>query len=216
MPLGALLAAAVLVAMTLAVALLLRAQRRSRRQIADLMVRLEGLEERWRLAGYPRGGETGLTDTAPRPPDAVAGSADTPPSGDVLAGFTSHVRRLVQAPGGEAESLADQTILCIYRHLEENVAPAQIAEELFVSLRTLERGLAVALDCTPRQLIGAIKMREARRLLHGGGHRVGEVAYRLGFSDPFHFSRRFKAFYGVAPSQIRPTGARAQTGGVKQ
>jgi AraC-like DNA-binding protein len=45
-------------------------------------------------------------------------------------------------------------------------------------------------------------MREARRLL-GEGRRVSEVADRLGFANPFHFSRRYKRFYGVAPSEAR-------------
>ena len=183
---------------------LVLAQRRARRQIHELLGRLETLEARWREAA-------GATN-APRDPfqpaspaqGPIAGDGDTPPTGDVLAGLTSHVKRLVQSPGTEAESLADQTIVCIHRHLGENVTPTQIADELIVSLRTLERGLAAVLDCTPRQLITAMKMREARRLLLAERRRVGEVAYALGFTDPFHFSKRFKAFYGVAPSDVRP------------
>jgi AraC-like DNA-binding protein len=213
---AAIVAAVAAAAVVAAVALqLLRSQRRSRRQVAELLERLERLESRHRASDESRdesaapGGERGT------PAEAGAPEQETPPSGDVLAGLTSHVRRLVQAPGGEAESLADQAIRCIHRHLEENVAPALIAEELFVSLRTLERGLAMSLDCTPRQLIVAMKMREARRLLQDGGHRVGEVAERLGFADPFHFSRRFKAFYGLSPSELRPTGAARQSGATR-
>jgi AraC-like DNA-binding protein len=199
-------AAAVAIA-ALAAVLVVRAQRRSRRQISELLARLERLEQ------HHREPTAGRETTAPRaetavPPQSVAASEqETPPSGDVLAGLTSHIRRLVQVPGGETVSLADQAIVCIHRHLEANVQPAQVAEELFVSLRTLERGLAMTLDCTPRQLIVAMKMREARRLLLAGGHRVADVAERLGFADPFHFSRRFKAFYGVSPSEVRPEGA---------
>jgi AraC-like DNA-binding protein len=202
---AALVAAGVLI-VAVAGVLALRAQRRARRQIAELLKRLERLEQRW----APEGGDREIAQAIEvgEPPAAppTGENETTPPSGDVLAGLTSHVRRLVQTAGGEVETLADQAIVCIHRHLEENVAPAQIAEELFVSLRTLERGLVVTLDCTPRQLIIAMKMREARRLLLSGRHRVSEVAYRLGFSDPFHFSRRFKAFYGVAPSEVRGTG----------
>lgn len=196
----------------LAAVLVARAQRRSRRQISELLARLERLEQ------HHREPTTGSEISAPRaetvvPPQAGAAfEQETPPSGDVLAGLTSHVRRLVQTPGGETVSLADQAIVCIHRHLEANVQPAQVAGELFVSLRTLERGLAMTLDCTPRQLIVAMKMREARRLLLDGRHRVADVAERLGFADPFHFSRRFKAFYGASPSEVRPEAATRRDG----
>ena len=105
-------------------------------------------------------------------------------------------------------ALADQTIVCIHRSIEKRLAPGQLADALCVSLRTLERGLGETLGCTPRQLILAMKMREARRLLLRGA-RVGEVADRLGFANVFHFSRRFKAFYHVAPSEVRTVGSGA-------
>ncbi len=91
----------------------------------------------------------------------------------------------------------------MYRRIHEPVAPSQIAADLYVSLRTLERGLAATLDCSPSQLILAMKMREAKTLLATGQWRVSEVAGHLAFANPFHFSRRFKSFYRVAPSAVR-------------
>lgn len=179
---------------------LLVVQARQRRQMVQLLQRLEGLESRWAAAA----------SRPPTGPIAVAGAQAEPssastftPSGDVLAGMTSHVERIVQSGGGTAQSLADQAIFCVHSHLTENVTPNAISDELYVSLRTLERGLAVALDCTPSQLILAMKMREARRLLESGECRVAEVAERLGFANAFHFSRRFKSFYRVSPSELR-------------
>jgi len=185
----------------LAVVLVLVIQSRHRRKMEALMERLGELEER-------RGAEpdTGTADS-PSPHAAAADeplAGDTgeslPPTGDVLAGRTSYVRRVVEGSAGEAASLADQAVACIHGHLEENVTPGQVADELYVSLRTLERGLAVTLECTPSQLILAMKMREARHMLLSGSYRVNEVAYRLGFTNPSHFSKRFKSFYRKAPS----------------
>lgn len=123
------------------------------------------------------------------------------PTGDVLAGFTTQVRQIVA--GGDVQTLEAQAIRRIHERLDQGITPQILAETLHVSLRTLERGLAHALDCTPRQLILAMKMREARRLLADGGHRVKDVAMMLGFADQYHFSRCFKAFYRVAPSDAR-------------
>lgn len=159
--------------------------RRSVREVRTLLARLEELESTEVVAGQ----------TVPEK------LQETPvrPTADVLAGMTSHIRQVLQRGGG---SLADQAIVCVHRHLGEAVTPAEIADELYVSLRSLERGLASSLDCTPSQLIVAMKMREAYRLLSTGEHRVNEVANRLGFSSPGHFSRRFRLFYKVTPSEV--------------
>jgi AraC-like DNA-binding protein len=182
------------------VVVLLVLQRRQRQQMWALLDRLERLEAHW-------AGGLGPEDV---PVEVVAsqvargtGDDSITPSGDVLAGRTSYVRHLVESGGSTAQGLADQAIFRVHKHLEENVTPTEIADELYVSLRTLERGLAVALDCTPSQLILAMKMREARRMLKVDHLRVSEVAERLGFANPFHFSRRFKSFYRVSPSELR-------------
>ena len=187
--------AALAVAVAAVVAALLL-QRRHRTQIRALIERLEAHESR--LAG-PSGVLT------PTRPETVEGGDDgdsANPSGDVLAGHTSHVRRLVDGDGSGPVSLADQAILCVHGRLQETVSPGQMAADLYVSLRTLERGLSETLGCTPRQLILAMKMREARRLLTSGRLNVSEVAYRLGFASPSHFSRRFTGFYGRPPSAM--------------
>ncbi len=193
------------------IALLLWLQARDRREIASLLERLEHLEStRTALAAE--------TAVVAQEADAQSDQAASPapredearnPSGDVLHGRTTHVQRLIGSTGGEAQSLADQAIVRIHKRIEENVTPHQLAWELCVSLRTLERGLGLALACTPRQLILAMKMREARAMLLQG-RKVGDVAGRLGFTNPFHFSRRFKDFYHVSPSEMRPP---AQPGG---
>lgn len=190
----------VVLAMAVVITVLVIRQARQQRQMIALLDRLAGIETRWAPSTPVPAQPIAAGDAAQV--GTVADSTFTP-SGDVLAGMTSHVNRIVESGGGIAQSLADQAIFCVHRHIEENVAPAAIAEELFVSLRTLERGLAVALDCTPSQLILAMKMREARRLLEAGEGRVADVAERLGFANAFHFSRRFKSFYRVSPSELR-------------
>lgn len=189
------------------IALLVWRQVRDRRQIAALLERLERLEVDRPPAVEPGSGAGSEppepAGAAPAVPPPIVDAGAFNPSGDVLHGRTTHVQRLLDGSGGAASSLADQAIYRIHAHIEENLTPHQLAWELCVSLRTLERGLGMTLTCTPRQLILAMKMREARRMLTAG-RRVNEVASRLGFSNPFHFSRRFKEFYHVAPSEMRP------------
>lgn len=102
--------------------------------------------------------------------------------------------------------LVDQTLIGIYSRIEDRIQPSDLADDLGVSLRTLERGLTRVLDCTPGQLILTVKMREARRMLASGRFRVGEVAHRLAFADASHFTRRYRRFYRCTPSQHVATG----------
>lgn len=171
-------------------------QQRQKRQIRHLLERLEAVEaERENLVSASGSNVSVL-------PTGEAEGAAVPPD-DVLAGYTTYVQRVVSGPGEKPMSLSDQAIVRIHQNLEDGYRPAQLADDLCISLRTLERGLAEVFDCSPSQLITAMKMREARRLLELGEYRVNEVASRLGFSSPFYFSRKFRTFFGVSPSQIR-------------
>ncbi len=190
------------------VMVLLLSHRRQQAQIDRLMQRLEKLEaSRHDDAPSLDGSDTVEAPLAPGATAAALPPAESDRRADILAGWTSHVRHVVDGKDSDAVGLADQAIVRIHRRLDANLSPSDLAAALCVSLRTLERGLAAALDCTPSELILAMKMREARRLLLSGRYRVAEVADRLGFSTPFHFSRRFKAYYRVPPSELRETGS---------
>lgn len=188
LPIVAGLAVGIVLCAALAIVSLIQVQRQ-RRQIADLMARLDLAEA------------VGSGPCAPLS-RTVTAEPESPPLDDVLAGRTSYVAAMVAGAGSDATSLADRTIVAIHGRLGDPLSPADLADELFVSLRTLERVLAATLECSPRQLIVTMKMREARRLLLAGDLRVGEVASRLGFPTAAHFSTRFKSFYGCAPSRL--------------
>jgi AraC-like DNA-binding protein len=57
-------------------------------------------------------------------------------------------------------------------------------------------------DCSPYQHLLRRKMTLAAEHLVENGGLVKEAAQRVGFADPYHFSRCFKAVHGVAPSDL--------------
>ena len=59
------------------------------------------------------------------------------------------------------------------------------------------------LGTSPYQYLLRQKMNRAAESLLQHGGLVKEVAEKMGFADPFHFSRGFKAVHGKAPSQLR-------------
>jgi len=57
-------------------------------------------------------------------------------------------------------------------------------------------------DTSPYQYLLRKKMNLAAAFLVEGKGRVKEAAQRVGFADPYHFSRCFKSVHGVAPSEL--------------
>jgi AraC-like DNA-binding protein len=63
---------------------------------------------------------------------------------------------------------------------------------------------------SPHEMLTRLKMNEAAAHLMGGQYAVKEVAARVGFSDPYHFSRVFKKYHGIPPVRFRSNRARGQ------
>ncbi len=63
-----------------------------------------------------------------------------------------------------------------------------------------------ATGLSPRRFVTVERIQRARHLLRETGMNVGEVAAALGYADPFHFSRQFKAETGRSPSDFRRGG----------
>lgn len=77
-----------------------------------------------------------------------------------------------------------------------------IAEQMNMSVSTFRRKLMAVTDESPKNYITAIQMNKAATLLEKQpALSVNEVSNRCGFDDAANFSRVFKRFYGVAPSQ---------------
>jgi AraC family transcriptional regulator of arabinose operon len=58
--------------------------------------------------------------------------------------------------------------------------------------------------------VNRLRIREAARLLEAEGMNVTEVAESLGYSSPFYFSRQFRRFYFLSPSDFRRNTASLQ------
>lgn len=81
-------------------------------------------------------------------------------------------------------------------------AQAQVAAALHLSERSLQRKLAEE-GTRYADLLQQTRQELARSYLDGRRHSVSEVAYLLGFGDTSSFTRAFKRWEGVAPSDYR-------------
>lgn len=56
---------------------------------------------------------------------------------------------------------------------------------------------------SPYQYLTQLKMAFAAEYLHKPGTLVKDISYKLGFADPFHFSRTFKKVFGTSPQSFK-------------
>lgn len=111
------------------------------------------------------------------------------------------------AQGPAADALAWRTRDLIGRQLDDTaLTPRLLAAQLCVSLRRLQE-VFQAQGTTLSDCIWDMRLEFARSLLAAPhqAESVSTIAYRAGFLDAAHFSRRFKQRYGVPPSAYRST-----------
>ncbi len=92
---------------------------------------------------------------------------------------------------------------CLEENYETLPTVEAAAERLRVTPETLCRVFQRFASTTPYQYLLRLKINRAVDLLLGTSLQAKEVGYRLGFSDPFHFSRVFKRLQGSSPAHFR-------------
>jgi AraC-like DNA-binding protein len=105
-----------------------------------------------------------------------------------------------------AVALGNQSIATLKEYLIANIDQPvrleQLSELCQLSPTQFQRHFKAKMGLTPYAWLCRLRMEQSMKLLKMG---IGgtEVAYQVGFYDQAHFSKAFKATYGVNPSQIR-------------
>lgn len=121
-----------------------------------------------------------------------------------------------QARAVLAETLLTQIRAYCHRHLADpDLRPAAIAAAHNISVRYLYKICAQA-DFSLEQWIIGERLEGAHEELRrpASGHRtIAMVARRWGFSDPTHFTRRFRRRYGLTPREWQRLSAEQRRSG---
>ena len=92
----------------------------------------------------------------------------------------------------------------ILAHLNRSLSLDELGRACCASPDHLRHLFKATTGLSPMQYAAGLRMQEARRLLvEEPALAVYQVAQRLGFEDPYHFSRRFKTFTGTSPRAFR-------------
>jgi AraC-like DNA-binding protein len=96
-----------------------------------------------------------------------------------------------------------QARMVVDRHYAKRLTVTVIARALATSPRQLQRAYERFGERTFREDLTARRMRAAAELLTQPAIAVGEVARLVGYRQPSHFAKAFRARYGVSPARFR-------------
>jgi transcriptional regulator GlxA family with amidase domain len=93
--------------------------------------------------------------------------------------------------------------------IEDPISPADLAREVGMSTRQLERLFRRYLNRSPKRYYMELRLQKARNLLMQTDMSVINVALACGFASPSHFSKCYRAHYDTTPYRERGShGAR--------
>ena len=100
-----------------------------------------------------------------------------------------------------------RALLLMESNLQCPLEIEQIAKAAGRSRRQLERLFGLELDTSPKEAYVALRVARAADLLATSDIPISDVGFEVGFTNAGHFSRVFRQFAGLSPSDLRKSNA---------
>lgn len=112
-------------------------------------------------------------------------------------------RYLTNQPTQKTKDHISETVRFMETNLKEQLSLKKLAKIAHMSPSHYCTVFKKRNCCPPIEYFQRLKIQKACDLLTQTDLQVRQIALNLGFDDPFHFSRLFKSFVGVSPTQHR-------------
>lgn len=123
-----------------------------------------------------------------------------------LSRFLATFNNAVYSPNQFAQPGNDpisRTIAFMKENLSKNLTLEDLAQIAGMSASHYSAVFRTKVQSAPINFFTFLKIQESCRLLENTQLRIKEVAYQIGYSDPYHFSRVFAHVMGVSPRDFR-------------
>jgi AraC-like DNA-binding protein len=97
--------------------------------------------------------------------------------------------------------IVDRALQLLSGRVGQKLTLGELAAAVNVSIPYLCKLFGEHLGMPPGKYLSKIRLEECRVLLREGELSMGEIAGRMGFSSPQHFSRQFRQWFGMSPSE---------------
>jgi two-component system, response regulator YesN len=106
-------------------------------------------------------------------------------------------------PCNEKNSMLRNICKCILVNVEKQISIKSIADQIFLNQSYLSTLFKEKTGTSLLEYITMVKMERAKVLFHDSQIKNYEVAYKLGYKDVEYFSRVFKKYVGINPSEFK-------------
>lgn len=97
--------------------------------------------------------------------------------------------------------LLQQILAYMNKKVAEPMTVEEICHKFFISRSSLQSLFKAHLHTSPKNYLINIKLQKSKELIQENRHTISEIAYLLGFSSIHYFSRLFKKYYNMSPSE---------------
>jgi AraC-like DNA-binding protein len=111
--------------------------------------------------------------------------------------------------GQKSSDPVDQAILFMQKNINKNLKISDLSTHVNLSESHLSKVFRNKTGSSPLDYFINLKMQEAIRLVTNQSLRIKEVAYRLGYNDPYYFTRIFTKHIGSSPASFVKVSKRA-------
>ena len=109
----------------------------------------------------------------------------------------------INATGGNKKILADIIHIINENLSKEDLCVQDIADELALSRSKLYRKIKELTGKSANEMIRKMRLEKSKELLEITDMTIGEICYKVGFSSPSYYTKRFKEYTGLIPKEFR-------------
>ena len=107
------------------------------------------------------------------------------------------------ATGGNKKNLADVIHIINENLSKEDLCVQDLSDELAVSRSKLYRKIKELTGKSANEMIRKMRLEKSKELLEITDMTIGEICFKVGFSSPSYYTKRFKEYTGLIPKEYR-------------
>ena len=126
----------------------------------------------------------------------------------LLEQMRDNIRALLKMPSmisntGQHNPIVSRTLEYVNSHFTGNISVQNISEEFGVSASYLSQIFKKDTGNTLVRYIAMLRIDRAKQLLAETGFHIGEVSEQVGYTDYFYFTKIFKKYCGITPTEYK-------------
>jgi AraC-like DNA-binding protein len=107
------------------------------------------------------------------------------------------------AAANEKIDCVDSAILFMQGHINDNISLNELSKQYNYSVSRFSNLFKQKTGYAPIDYFVQMKMQKACQQLDFTDRSIKDIAFSMGFDDPYYFSKRFRKIIGMSPKKYR-------------